>query len=192
MRILVCSILSAAMLGGTYTAVNWRRSSDAVEDGTLSAAIGGRLSLEREVRIRAAMKEVELNPMGWPKTIDPGWFAANPPRNPYVTSDHPWVEVASAEQSSLVEPPIRQALTSDVAAYWYNPANGVIRARVGATVTDEGAIELYNRLNATSVDSLFEGDQARASAAGRPAKGGSKYLKQASSPRGGSASAVRR
>lgn len=189
MRILVCSILCATMLGGTYTAVNWRQSADAVENGVLQAAIGARRALEREVRIRAAMKEVELNPMGWPRTIDPAWFAMSPPRNPYVSGDHPWVEVASAEQRNLVEPPIRQALTEDVAAYWYNPANGVIRARVGASVTDAGAIDLYNRVNSASVDSLFEGDRPSAATVDVSKRGGSRYLKNATQPKSSSRTA---
>lgn len=189
MRILVCSILSAAMLGGTYAAVTWRRSADLVEDGVLHAAISARRALEREVRIRAAMKEVELNPLGWPRTIDPAWFGASPPRNPYVSADHPWVEVASADQSNLMEPPIRQALTADVAGYWYNPSNGIIRARVGAWVTDAGAIELYNRMNSSAVSSLFAGDQPAVPAADAMKRGGSRYLKNETQPKASSRTA---
>ncbi|MBL8746959.1 MAG: hypothetical protein JNK58_11470 [Phycisphaerae bacterium] len=192
MRILACTILSAALLGGTFTAVNWRRSAEAVEDGTLNSAIAARRSLEREIGIRAAMKEAELNPMGWPKTIDPAWFAAGAPRNPYVGADHPWVEVATADQSNLLDPPIRQALTPDVAAYWYNPANGIIRARVGAAVTDAGAIDLYNRVNGASVVSLFDGGRPVSAKADHSRRSGSKFLRTASQPKTGPRSSIQR
>lgn len=190
MRAMVSTVLIAVLLGGTYASVHWKQSSEMMQDSTLSAAIASRRSLEREVRIRAAMKEVELNAMGWPETIDPMWFASSPPRNPYITLDHPWVEVATDEQSNLIDPPIRQALTPDVAAYWYNPANGVIRARVGASVTDASAIDLYNRVNGSSVTALFESTRMRATGAGKPVAPSSKYLRQASTPK--SASATRR
>ena len=38
--------------------------------------------------------------------------------------------------------------------YWYNPANGAFRARVPQQSTDQETIDLYNRVNGTSVTSL--------------------------------------
>lgn len=182
MRVLVSAILTAALLGGTYASVTWKQSAEAMQDSTTSTAIASKRSIEREVRIRAAMKEVELNEMGWPRTIDPAWFGSSPPRNPFITLDHPWLEIATDEQSNLIDPPIRQALTPDVAAYWYNPANGIVRARVGPSVTDAGAVDLYNRVNGASVSALFESGRSQASMH-KEQNARSKFLKSASKPR---------
>lgn len=169
MRILLCTILSVGMLGGTYAAVSWHRNRILMEESLFTAALEGRRGLEREIRIRAATQPELLNDRGWPITVDPAWFAGNPPRNPFVPRGHPWVEIASEAEADLTDPPIRQALTPDVAAYWYNPSSGVVRARVGPDVTDARAVEMYNRLNGSDVKSLFSGDspkQASASAGG--------------------------
>jgi hypothetical protein len=186
MRILSCTILTAALLGGTYTAVNWHRANQSVDGGLFSSTLAARRALEREVRIRAAMGNTALNPRGWPKTIDPAWFGLAPPRNAYIATGHPWVEVATAEQKDLLDPPIRQALTRDVASYWYNPSNGAIRARVGSSVTDAQAIDLYNRLNGSSITCLFAGEEQPTASATRDGRRSNPYLQHSKRPNGNS------
>lgn len=111
---------------------------------------------ELEIKLRAAAPDgARLTGRGWPQTVDPAWFKGDPPRNTLLSSDRPWVEVASAEQSHLLHPPVRIGTTSDIAGFWYNPYQGVLRARVPFTVSDEEAIRLYNRLNGTELASIF-------------------------------------
>lgn len=184
MRILSCTILTAALLGGTYTAVRWRAANQAADGGMFSAALAARRALEREVRIRAAVGDAELNPHGWPDTIDPAWFGASAPRNPFVPTNHPWVEVATPDEKNLIDPPIRQALTQDVASYWYNPANGALRARVGSSVTDAHAIDLYNRLNGASITCLFAGEEPPTVTAARDGRRSNPSLQQSKRPSG--------
>lgn len=162
MKVLLYSFLSAVLLAGTYAAVSWPQSAAAAEDARSAAALASRRALEREIRIRAATGEADLNPLGWPTTIDPAWFAGSPPRNPYLDNTHPWIEIATPAEAALLDPPIRQALTADIASYWYNPANGVIRIRVGPCVTDARAIDLYNRLNGGTISALFSAEPTRA------------------------------
>lgn len=111
--------------------------------------------LEMEVKFRAATKGAELNARGWPLTIDPAWFEKDPPVNTLVEGDHPWIEIASADEAEMQHPSVRMTVNDDTAAFWYNPYQGVVRARVPVMVSDESATVLYNRVNETSMASIF-------------------------------------
>lgn len=121
-------------------------------DGTRNAVI----DISQRVRYLKATDRIELNEFGWPEVIDPKWFKADPPRNTMLPSRHPWLEVASTLDSALDHPVQRVAINERLAGLWYNPAKGIIRARVPQTVSDEKAIELYNRINGASIDELFD------------------------------------
>lgn len=156
MRLWLCTILFLLLLGGALGAYQWRRASIAHEALLMAKAIEARGNLEREIRIRAATGGATLNERGWPIFVDPAWFGVDPPLNPYVKSESAWLEIASPREADLSDPAIRQALTPDVAGLWYNPANGAVRVRVGSSITDSGAVDLYNRINGATVASLFE------------------------------------
>jgi hypothetical protein len=111
--------------------------------------------LEMEVKFRAAAKAAELNARGWPHTIDPGWFEKDPPVNTLVEDDLPWIEIASADEAEYQHPPVRMTVDDDTAAFWYNPYQGVVRARVPVMVSDEAATALYNRINESNMTSIF-------------------------------------
>lgn len=167
----IAPILIGVMLAWALSASEWRRRTDLDSEATIARAIEARRLLERQVRIRAATKAATLNNSGWPTTISPEWFEDHPPRNPFVSPGHPWIDIAGPDQASLLDPPVRQALTPADAAFWYNPANGVVRARVGPMVTDAHAVATYNRLNGSTVSSLFGDEGAgRRAAAPRRAK----------------------
>lgn len=111
--------------------------------------------LELELKYRAASGTVEVNLRGWPVTVDPEWFLPHPPVNALLTPHRPWVEVASPDEAGLLHPPVRMAVDETLAAFWYNPYQGVVRARVPVMVNDDQATELYNRVNATGIPSIF-------------------------------------
>jgi len=111
--------------------------------------------LELELKYRAASKSVELNPRGWPVTVDPKWFDLAPPINSLLSPHRPWVEVASTDEAGLMHPRVRMAVDESYAAFWYNPYQGVVRARVPVMVSDEHAAEIYNRVNGTTIGSIF-------------------------------------
>ncbi|MBY0111520.1 MAG: hypothetical protein K2Y21_01760 [Phycisphaerales bacterium] len=115
--------------------------------------------LKREIDRRAAMVETDKNEAGWPKTVDPMWFDGNPPRNRWVTSERPWVELANGDQVHLLDPIVRAVDTKvgpDLGEFWYNPSNGEVRARVPLGASDRETLSLYNKVNATNLESLFE------------------------------------
>lgn len=150
-------ILVGVMLAGTLGAfmLHELRSDESGE--RFNGALSSLQRLEREVRVRAATGGAELNGRGWPRTIDPGWFLDAPPLNPLVEHDRPWLEIAADHEADLADPAIRQSVSREVASFWYNPASGIVRARVGVEATDEQALEMYNRLNGRSVAELFAG-----------------------------------
>jgi hypothetical protein len=90
--------------------------------------------------------------------VDPNWFERNPPRNPLISAECPWVEVASIDQAGLQDPPIRMAIDGTLAGFWYNPYLGILRARVPVMVSDQDAVDMYNRINATRLSSIFQAD----------------------------------
>lgn len=110
--------------------------------------------LEREVRYRAATKTGNLNARGWPVTVDPDWFLTEPPQNFVVSEDRPWLEIAVESEAGLLHPPVRMTLDEHGAAFWYNPYQGVVRARVPVEMTDQQATALYNAVNRVSIPSI--------------------------------------
>lgn len=130
------------------------------EEATVLAVMADVQRFQQEVQKRAATGESDNNARGWPVTIDPAWFAGNPPQNPLLSSDRAWVEVAPPEQAYLKHPEVRIAADSALAAFWYNPYQGIVRTRVPATMSDERALALYNRLNHCALASLFQPEPA--------------------------------
>lgn len=111
--------------------------------------------IQQQVMLQAALERVPRNEYGFPITIDPEWFGDLVPRNPLLGPGHPWMEIASPDESRLVHPAIRTADKTSLACFWYNPITGVVRARVPHEVSDESALEMYNFVNGCNLPSLF-------------------------------------
>lgn len=109
-----------------------------------------------EIKYRAASRIGVLNGRGWPVTVDPGWFGTDPPRNDLLAGARPWLEVATIDEAGLEHPPVRMAIREDMAAFWYNPYQGLVRARVPVLVSDADSLALYNRLNGCGLVSIFQ------------------------------------
>lgn len=142
------------LLIGLGAAVVWWQQEKREEQAKLDKTTADTQRLEREVRFRAATKTGELNARGWPVTVDPAWFELDPPQNLVVSEDRPWVEIASEEEAGLLHPLVRLTLDEHKAAFWYNPYQGVIRARVPVSMTDEQATAMYNAVNRVSISSI--------------------------------------
>ena len=148
--VLVLSIV----IGGVIWSRAGHEETSAI-DGTRSAIS----RLEREIRLRSGTASAELNPRGWPVRIESGWFAGSAPRNLLLSDDHPWMEIAPPSDAGLEHPRVRIAIDRSTASFWYNPANGIIRARTPGGVSDKRTTEVYNLVNSSSLSSIF-GDQS--------------------------------
>lgn len=167
LNILAALLICALVAGGVW---QYRLQED--DRLRLEEARSSVRQLQRTVTVQAGLGKAEVNGRGWPVTIDPTWFSGAPPWNALVTRQRPWVEVAPPEHADLVHPIVRMTINDDVAAFWYNPGNGIIRARVPVTVSDRQATELYNSVNGTVLRSIFEETGPGAPTEGAPAVAG--------------------
>src|SRR5690606_17969529 len=120
-------------------------SATQIRERKLVQEVAADLARFRQVlAYKAASKQVEINGRGWPTTVDPEWFGGEPPRNPLVTPERPWVEIAPPDEAELSDPPVRMAISPLHASFWYNPYQGIVRARVPVSISDEKALRLYN------------------------------------------------
>jgi hypothetical protein len=130
--------------------------TDRLKEKRAVEAVATDVSRFRQVlAYRAAANQTEVNTRGWPVTIDPAWFGSDPPRNTLVTPERPWVEVATPGEASLQDPVVRMTLTPTTAAFWYNPYQGVVRARVPVSLSDRKSLELYNTINGTRLTEIY-------------------------------------
>lgn len=109
-----------------------------------------------KIKYHAATEGAELTTRGWPVTIDPAWFEGSVPRNPMLSGDRPWLEIAGPVDADLQHPRLRMAVDSTLASFWYNPYNGALRARVPVTASDQEALEMYNAVNRTTLTTIFD------------------------------------
>lgn len=150
-RDLALLIVVAGFIGGGVITLRRQRDQEALVQQVAAELV----RMETEVKFRSATRGTELNARGWPVTVDPKWFQPRPPMNALVSPDRPWVEIANMSEAGLTHPPVRVTIDTTLAAFWYNPYQGIVRARVPAMVNDERTLEVYNRINASGLSSLF-------------------------------------
>ena len=143
------------LIAGSLLAVGVGRAQTDAHERAMTATQAAVRRLNKEIRVHSALKDCELNGRGWPISIDPAWFGHDLPRNLLVDQGLPWLEVAADADLELEHPAERLVTTRADAAFWYNPAKGIVRARVGAFVSDERGLDAYNRVNGASLKSLF-------------------------------------
>jgi hypothetical protein len=108
-----------------------------------------------ELREQRTRRFVEMGEDRFPESIDPAWFGADHPMNHLVDGTrHPWVEVAGRRMDHR-EHPRDLTASGDAAQFWYNPSNGVVRARVMPMISDDEALRVYNAVNGTNLRTLF-------------------------------------
>jgi len=147
------AVLAASVVAGLLVT---HRASEADERDRVTTTRASVERLRTEIQIRRALETATLNEHSWPERPDPAWFADGVPSNDLLDRNRPWLEVAPASQASLDHPPERVAADESVAAFWYNPYLGVVRARAPERVSDKRSMELYNEINAARVSSLLD------------------------------------
>ena len=105
------------------------------------------MRIESEIRLRSALDGYQTSREGFVVDVESSWFEGGPPQNLLLSgSNRPWIEVDRTGNRSIKNPDSPSA-TKTCAGWWYNPANGVIRARVPAQATNRATSELYARVN---------------------------------------------
>lgn len=159
MRLLIDSLV-AVMLAGLLASIILSDRAAEEETKDVEVATVDLHRLQREIYLQAALAEVPLSEHGFPITVDPEWFQGGLPRNPLLGPDHPWLEVADASQQNFKHPHDRMAADRLTAKFWYNPYQGIVRARVSSTLSENEALALYNQVNGCSLPNLFVDEPA--------------------------------
>lgn len=154
MRLFMDSMV-ALMLATIFAAVIFynRSTNDASAQQDLARAEVRRF--QQQIALQTALSQVQRNERGYPASVEVEWFAGKLPANPLLDIDHPWLEIAGAEQRDLLHPPERAAVSAVLAKFWYNPSNGIIRARIPAGISDAATISMYNFVNDSELPELF-------------------------------------
>ncbi|MGQ0627321.1 MAG: hypothetical protein ACT4PL_04375 [Phycisphaerales bacterium] len=116
--------------------------------------------VERVIRRKGTLGEADLNERGYPVTVDVRWFKDGAPMNPLVSGTHPWLEIAGESEAALQHPPVRLAVSESLATFWYNPYQGIVRARVPVMVSDAQSTMLYNRVNSSALAGILDYEHA--------------------------------
>jgi hypothetical protein len=154
MRLLYDTLI-AGMLVAVFAIVVLYNRAHAEQDVTRQHAQSEVRRFQQEVTLQTALATVKHDQRGYPTTIEVGWFAGSLPDNPLIGPEHPWLEIAGADQKDLEHPVERVAVNKSLARFWYNPCTGVVRARVPAGISDTAALELYNYINECNLPELF-------------------------------------
>jgi hypothetical protein len=153
-------VLTAALL---LAGVMWQHRVHSEERQRIEQARDDVKHFHRVIALQAALNNIERSSRGYPMVIEPSWFDGELPTNPLLSPTHPWLEIAHPHHAELRHPLTRAANSSTYARFWYNPANGIVRARVPRGASDAATLRLYNKVNDSNLTRLFpDPDKLRA------------------------------
>ena len=153
MRVLIRMLL-AVMILAIVTGVLLSHLQGRREDAKRVLTRQEVVRLQQQIYLQAALISSEEEQTA-PAVVDPAWFPDTLPTNPLLGPDRPWLEVAAEHQFGWQHPPNLTAEDPTVASFWYNPSNGVVRARVPVGISDAQALALYNEVNDCTLSNLF-------------------------------------
>ena len=142
-------ILIVVVVLGILAAIVVPQFSDASQQATISTL---RSSLH-SIRVQIDFQHQNDPDGGFPATIDTAWFAGNAlPAHPGNSFGVPAVEVVN---DGTISHPANKVLTTGVGgAFWYNSANGAIRARITDLGSSTATLDAYNLINDSSESGL--------------------------------------
>jgi hypothetical protein len=132
--------------------VVFHHRASAAQDRSVRMA---RLSVDRiqaEIDLLRALGTVRINEAGHPIVVDPRWFEGELPLNPLLSGDRRWLDLAKPGEITRRHPRVWQVEEGGEAMFWYNPVQGVVRARVPRQQNDERARRLYAEVNGVWLD----------------------------------------
>lgn len=145
-RVFVDVLVGVAIVALVAIFMDVRSRDDARQEAVVATRAALR-SLAGEIRLRGVLAVGAGGDVRFPTRIESDWFGDEPPLNALLDADRPWIEVAAPHEYGLRHPTAPVASGRDAAAFWYNPANGEVRARVPESLSEAESIALYNRVN---------------------------------------------
>ena len=110
---------------------------------------------QQQIHLQTVLESEGQRLQKYPMTVRPEWFGEDLPRNALLGEAHPWLEIADAGQRDLRHPLSPIAVDESDAAFWYNPYQGIVRARAPVGLNDDLTLELYNEINGVDLPHLF-------------------------------------
>jgi len=157
MRLAIDSLIAlmlVAVLSGILLS-HRQHTEQAVSVQGVQAALS---ELQTRTILHGALGETDVNEMGHPTQVSAMWFERGAPVNDLVPPEQPWIDFAPSGDFGH-HPPDPVITKPTQAGFWYNPASGVFRARVLPQLSDAATLELYNKVNHASLDSLERDDR---------------------------------
>ena len=140
-------VLIVVIILGILASAVMPKFSDAREDATVStlqttnASVKSRIDYEKIVN------------GSYPSTLQASWFVGKQlPTHPDNTFGVPSVQVES--RPGRLHPGSKVRKAGVIGAFWYNPAEGVFRARVADQGSSTSTLDFYNRVHGSSETSL--------------------------------------
>ncbi|MCP3904153.1 MAG: hypothetical protein GY715_11020 [Planctomycetes bacterium] len=149
---ILVGLMVAAILGGVAM-IKVNEHAQRTEENLARSEVS---RFQAQIHLQTTLMAEENEEARPPTTIDPAWFPDNRPTNPLLPQTHPWVEIAVTRERDLLHPEDLIAGDESVASFWYNPFNGIVRARVPHQVSDSRVLELYNLVNDANLTSVFQ------------------------------------
>lgn len=140
-------VLIVVVIIGILASILVPRYTDSREEAAKS-------SLTMSVAVIKSQVDLRFHTTGsWPATIEADWFAGNHlPKNIEDDFDLPEIEVVSV--AGKIDPD-EKVIDGDAAgAFWYNAANGIVRARVQSRASEGETLVYYNDVNKASATDL--------------------------------------
>ncbi len=159
MRLLVDTLI-ALMLAGILAGVLLYHRHQTAQLAEISRVHQSLARLHEQAIYHGALQVQIGEQDAAPPTISPAWFLGNLPENPLTPNAGHWLDIAPSGDTSD-HPPDPVVTKSRQAAFWYNPARGIFRARVSPQFSEARALALYNRLNQTALSRLVTIDDAK-------------------------------
>jgi len=145
-------VLIVVVILGILAAIVVPQFSDASHETSESALRSTIASL----RTLIDLQYHAATPPGYPATIDSAWFATGGGlTHPENTFGIPSVEIDSTAGRS--HPPNKMLTAAMPGAFWYNPTNGLFRARIANRGSNAATLAAYNRVNDSSEAALGNG-----------------------------------
>lgn len=153
MRPIIDSMILMLVVTLLIGVVSYRKASERRERelATVRQALA---QFDDKLALQSVLWQSEEEDAGeFPPQVMPEWFKDDMPSNPLASGDRPWLDIAPAGDYRD-QPPDPLAEDAGQAAFWYNPNLGIVRARVPRQVSHRLTLELYNKVNGTSLRAL--------------------------------------